>query len=349
MMQIKLNAQELSYTGRIDWSDELHPEFVYPATSLQFRFYGKKAVLTVENFKVCYDNYVGAVIDGVQHCFKLNDSGSTELVLLDEAEEGEHDVLFFKRQDCCHELRLLCLELSEGSILREAVKKPVRRMEVYGDSVSAGEVSEALEYIKKPDPVHKGEYSNSWYSYSWIAARKINAQLHDIAQGGIPLLNGNGWVSPPYYPGMEFMWDKVHYSPQLGRVTDWDFTEYTPHLVLVAIGQNDSNPDDYMASDPQGLRAVYWKYRYECLIREIRAKYPKALILLTTTILEHDSNWDQAIEEVCQTLADDRIRHFLYSENGSGTPGHIRIPEAEKMADELVSYIEQLDIPVWED
>lgn len=349
MMQIKLNAQELSYTGRIDWSDALHPEFVYPATSLQFRFHGKKAVLTAENFKVCYDNYVGAIVDGVQHCYKLNDSGSTELVLLDEIEEGEHDVLFFKRQDCCHEMRLLQLELSDGSILRAAPQKPARRIEVYGDSVSAGEVSEALDYIRKPDPVHKGEYSNSWYSYSWIAARKLSAQLHDIAQGGIPLLNGNGWVSPPYYPGMEFMWDKVHYSPQLGRVTDWDFAEYTPHLVLVAIGQNDSNPDDYMAADPQGLRAIYWKYRYECLIREIRSKYPKALILLTTTILEHDPNWDQAIEEVCQTLADDRIRHFLYSENGCGTPGHIRIPEAEKMADELVAYIEQLDIPVWED
>lgn len=349
MLKIQLDHEKLSYMGRIDRIDPQHPVFVYPATCLRFCFYGKKAVLTIENFKVCYDNYVGAFVDGKQYCFKLNDSGNTEIVLLDECEEAEHDVLFFKRQDCVHEMQLLSLELSENSILRDAPAKPERRIEVYGDSVSAGEVAEALDYIKKPDPIHQGEYSNSWYSYSWIAARKMNAQLHDIAQGGIPLLNGNGWVSPPYYPGMEFMWDKVHYSPQLGKVTDWNFEEYTPHLVLVAIGQNDSNPDDYMKTDTQGLRAVYWKYKYECLIRAIRKKYPKALILLTTTILEHDLGWDHAIEEVCCKLQDPRIRHFLYSENGCGTPGHVRIPEAEKMAEELAAYIQQLEIPVWDD
>ena len=46
-------------------------------------------------------------------------------------------------------------------------------MEVFGDSVSCGEVSEALKYVGKPDPEHDGEYSNSWYSYAWITARKL--------------------------------------------------------------------------------------------------------------------------------------------------------------------------------
>ena len=44
-----------------------------------------------------------------------------------------------------------------------------------------------------------------------------------------------------------------------------------------------------------------------------------------------------------------RIRHFLYRRNGCGTPGHIRISEAEEMAEELVDYINHLDIPVWEE
>lgn len=349
MKQILLNQKELCYSGRIDWENPLKPEMVYPASYLHFRFHGKKAVLSVENRKVCYDNYVGAWIDGEQKTYLLNDSGMTELVLVAEEQAADHDILFFKRQDCCHEIILHSLELSEESRLYAAPEKPNRRIEVYGDSVSAGEVSEAVEYLKKPDPKHRGEYSNSWHSYAWIAARKMGAELHDIAQGGIPLLNGNGWVSPPFYPGMEFMWDKVHYSPQLDKVTDWDFSSYIPHLVIVAIGQNDSNPDDYMKNEPEGLRAVYWKYRYECLIREIRKRYPKAVILLTTTILEHDPSWDHAIEEVCQALKDDRVLHFLYSENGCGTPGHIRIPEAEQMAAELAAYVEALPIPVWED
>ena len=45
---------------------------------------------------------------------------------------------------------------------------------MYGDSVSAGEVSEAVEYTGKPDPEHNGQYSNSWYSYD----------VDDCAQAG---------------------------------------------------------------------------------------------------------------------------------------------------------------------
>ena len=160
-------------------------------------------------------------------------------------------------------------------------------------------------------------------------------------------MNGTGWVAPPVYPGMEFMWDKLHYHPQSGKVSEWDFKEYTPHLVIVAIGQNDNHPDDYMSTDFHGMRADYWKYKYGELIKSIREKYPKAVILLTTTILQHSVEWDDAIDEVCRGLQDDRIFHFLYKRNGSGTPGHIRIPEAEEMADELVDYINHLDIPIW--
>ena len=76
-------------------------------------------------------------------------------------------------------------------------------------------------------------------------------------------------------------------------------------------------------------------------------KYPKAVIILATTILNHDASWDEAIEQVCREIADDRVLHFLYSRNGCGTPGHIRIPEAEEMSDELVEYIENLEIDVW--
>lgn len=348
-MEINLQDKKLCYTGRIDWEVPEKPEFIYPATSLAFRFFGKEAKLTVENRKGCWDNYVGAIVDKEQKCWKLPEKGEMTITLVEEAEASEHDILFFKRQDSCHELILKKLYLAEGSLLQEPRKRPERRIEVYGDSVSAGEVSEALEYVGKPDPEHSGEYSNSWYSYAWILARKLGAELHDIAQGGIPLLNGNGWVTPPVYPGMESVWDKLHYQPMFGKTTPWNFSEYVPHLVIVAIGQNDSNPEDYMKNDPEGVRAIYWKYKYRELILKIREKYPKAVILLTTTILGHDKSWDNAIEEVCMQLNDDRIRHFLYKRNGCGTPGHIRIPEAEEMAEEMAVYVENLDIPVWEE
>ena len=44
----------------------------------------------------------------------------------------------------------------------------------------------------------------------------------------------------------------------------------------------------------------------------------------------------------------EKIHHFLYSLNGRGTHGHIRIPEAEQMGRELSAFIDSLP-GVWED
>ena len=73
--------------------------------------------------------------------------------------------------------------------------------------------------------------------------------------------------------------------------------------------------------------------------------------MLTTTILNHHENWDKAIDAVCNELrkTNGRIHHFLYSNNGCGTPGHIRASEAEIMAQELSGFIESLGEEIWED
>lgn len=343
-MNIALDDKRLQYCGRIDWSDDRKPEFIFPASYVKFRYFGTWAKLRIYNWCLCWDNYVGAIVDGEQKVWKLNGNGYTDIKLC-EADDvpREHEILFFKRMDACHQFQLVSLELAEKSVLLEQEAPSQRRIEVYGDSVSAGEVSEAVVYVGKTDPEHMGEYSNSWYSYAWMLARKLHAQLHDIAQGGIPLLNGDGWVGP-FYPGMEFMWDKLHYRKELEEPIEWDFQRYTPQVVIVAIGQNDSHPQDYMKDDFYCEKAVYWRIRYQEFIQNLRQKYPDAHIICCTTLLMHDASWDSAIDLVCQELEDDRVHHYVFQRNGAGTPGHLRIPEAEEMAQELAVYIEKLSV-----
>lgn len=85
-----------------------------------------------------------------------------------------------------------------------------------------------MEYVGKTDPEHNGEYSNSWYSYAWMTARNLNAQIHDIAQGGIALMDKTGWFCEPDAGGIESTWDKIQYNPLLGATVKWDFDRYTP-------------------------------------------------------------------------------------------------------------------------
>ena len=70
---------------------------------------------------------------------------------------------------------------------------------------------------------------------------------------------------------------------------------------------------------------------------------------MTTTILGHNENWDKAIDQVSHELGDTNVYHFLYTNNGTGTPGHIRIPEAERMSDELAAFIDSLGKEIWQD
>lgn len=347
-MRIDPDNKELQYSGRIDFADKKAPVFVFPCTSVKMRFTGKRLRIYLKNRKEYWDNYAGYILDGVQGKQKLQDQGETVIELAADPARQEHEILLFKRQDACHELTFLGFEIEDKAQVLTLPPKPERKIEVYGDSVSAGEVSEAVAYTGKEDPEHNGEYSNSWYSYAWMTARKLDAQLHDIAQGGIALLDDTGWFHAPDYIGMEQAWDKVHYNPSFGVQTKWEFSDYLPDVVIVAIGQNDNHPVDYMKEDSNCEKAVFWKENYEKFIRKLRKVYPNAWIILTTTILMHDYSWDKAIEEICQKIDDVKIRHFLYSRNGNGTPGHIRISEADEMSEELAAYISSLKIEGWD-
>lgn len=359
----------LQYSGRLGYTENNEPELIYPCSYVKWHFRGTSTAVIVSVKRFYWDAFAGVIIDARQATLRLTEGEFQRIELGRDMVDADHMVTLFKRQDACNIITIHGIVVNKGAELDICPEKPERRIEVYGDSVSAGEVSEAVHCIAQPDPEgHEGCYSNSWYSYPWITARKLKAEIHDIAQGGIALMPGTGWFSGPDYVGLEQTYDKVKYYPDLANASEWDFSRYIPHVVIVAVGQNDANPVDFMKEDIEGERAEVWRKHYRQFILKLREKYPKALIICATTVLCHDSAWDESIERVVKALnggieanvggevpvsgndseGDRRIRHFLYMNNGKGTPGHIRIPEAEMMAMELSNYINSFGDSVWE-
>lgn len=348
-MKILPNNSSLIYSGRIDLSDPFAIVWTYPGTFVRMKFKGTQLFIHVRNKHNYWNNYLGVAEGDAQTKLLLPEEGEATIEIpLQTTQDNIHEVTIFKRQDACHELTILGFEINcntdDECELLEASPLPPRRIEVYGDSVSAGEVSEAIDYVAKADPEHNGEYSNSWYSYAWIAARKLDAQLHDIAQGGVALLDNTGWYHEPDYIGMEQVWNKMRYNPDYGTVKEWDFSKYTPDIVIVAIGQNDSHPDDYMKTDYEGEKAKNWRIHYRQFLAKLRETYPDAWIICCTTLLQHDIGWDMSISQAVLDIADKKISHCVFQRNGKATPGHLRIPEAEEMAEELCHYIHSLNI-----
>lgn len=344
MTFVAMDHAYLQYAGRVDQTNPTRPVFLFPATSLRFRIRGRGLRLKLHNAHHLWENRLGVVINGNVEGILLPWDADCSIDLSDRLQTGENDVLIFKRQDSCHKVIFQGMEI-EGELLPPP-ERPARRLEFYGDSVSAGEVSERDDHAGQMDPPdHNARWNNVWHSYAWQTARLLNAEISDIAQGGIALQDGKGWFPPC---GMLSAWDKIAYNPHWNDIRPWDFSRYTPHVVVIAIGQNDTAQGDYMHEMYHGAEAGNWRADYRLFISRLREVYPKAYILCTTTVMAHTPEWDDAIGAVVASMADERVKHFLYTGNGAVTPGHVRRCEAEVMAKELAAYIETLP-QVWED
>lgn len=347
MMTLHTDHPALVYCGRIDFDDPKAPVFVFAGSFVRFSFTGKKITFRITNHHNYYTNSVGYFLDGVAGRFTLPETAVTQDYTIECDSAEKHTFCLYKMQDGCHFFTLHDIFLEDGAQVFAGEPLPNRRIEVFGDSVSCGEVCEALDRVGQPDPEeHMGVYNNSWYAYGWITARAFDAQVHLTSQGGAALMDNTGWFHAPDYVGLETIYDKLQYNTQIGPMKQWDFTKWQPDVVIFAFGQNDNNPEDYMANDPEGEQAQNWKDHYRRFLCRLMELYPKAHFILGTTTLMHHENWDHAIEEIVREVNDPRVTHLIYRDNGSGTPGHLRIPEHEKMAEDLIAHIRSLG-DVW--
>ena len=354
MKKIAYDDSRIHYCGRMEKDPECEGyRWVFATSSALIRFQGSSLRVEISVKREGWDVFLGVIVDGVQSKLEVKE-GRNEIVLADGLDPDRiHEVLFFKRMDTMNIITIMSFFVDDDAVVLDANSsrsilagelgiRSGRRIEFFGDSVSCGEVSEAVLFTGKEDPVHNGEFSNSWYSYAWMTARKLHAEVHDTSQGGIALLDGIGWYHEPGQDGMESVFDKCQANKKLAPVTDWDFSKWTPQIVVIALGQNDSHPIDFMKDDYSGSMAVKWRDRYAWFINQLLSHYSVAKIICTTTILNHDSSWDKAIDEVVKGIDNPQVTHFLYSKNGCGTPGHIRVSEADQMSDELASYIDYI-------
>lgn len=377
MQIIDFTNPALSHTmGRTTSDSPAYQTWSFPYTQVHFHCTGTTVGARLVHHWGYGDIHLGAIIDGMQvkapvpidaahdaisltngYPSRTDPNGTAlaerqpvDIILAEHLPNIEHDVIIFKRQDegnARFDMHGVLID-DEATITAPAEPMPDRRIEFYGDSVTCGERCEAICYTGQADPdVDLSGYSNAWHSYAAVTARNLNAQAHLVSQGGASLIDGIGWFHAPDYLGLESIWDRAAYNPELGATPQWDFSRYTPHVVVVAIGQNDAHPYDFMAEDYSGGQARHWRQRYIDFVHALRRVYPNALIVLTTTILQHDPAWDRAIDEVCDTMADPRVRHFMYLRNGTATPGHPRISEQREMAMELTSYLRSFGPELW--
>ncbi len=328
------------YMGRIDFDEPSRPVMVWPATCADTVFTGTSVGVVLQNINFQETTHFGAIIDGVMQKFPLKNSGEDELYMLAEnLEDKEHTLRLIKTLAAHNYVIFSGIVTDDNAEAKNPMHKYDCKIEVYGDSVSAGEVTEALYYEGQCDPPDtQNKLDNSHLSYPMMLGRKLNAEIHDIAQGGIALLDGTGYFCYDNLKGMLSCYDKIQYSPY-AATKKWDFSRWTPDAVIIAIGQNDANPDPEIIKTPDYRRM--WKDKYKEMLCRLMEEYPAAKFVLMLTVLRHDKTWDDALEEIVQEMNSPRVDHFLFRRNGDATNGHPRATEQEEMAGELYAYFKE--------
>ncbi|RFZ84867.1 electron transporter RnfD [Mucilaginibacter terrenus] len=328
---VPFNDPNIHYMGRIGMTADA-AKLTWTASSVVINFTGTGAKATLSD-DTGFD-FVTVVVDGKVMTTLQPKKYMQEFVLASGLNEGKHKLELFKRTE--YDMGTLMFYKftldGDGKILPPPAYK--HRIEFYGNSITCGYAIEDKEGKDRGTY----EFENGYKSYANITARHFNADNYCIAKSGIGVvISWFDYVMPDIY-------DRVAAHDSTAK---WDFTKYTPEVVVVNLFQNDSwlvlKPEHEQFKKLFGdtpPTAEFIVKRYQEFIGKIRSKYPSAKIICALGSMDatkKDSPWPGYIEKAVGNMKDKNIyTHFFPYKN---TPGHPSEKEQQEMADSLIGFI----------
>jgi lysophospholipase L1-like esterase len=260
--------KHLLYTGRIDFAQPAAPVITWPNTAIAGNFSGTSLSVTLDDERG--KNYFNVFIDG-QTASPLiieAEQGSKSYEVASGLAPGKHSFLITKRTEGEEgATTFLGLELSDGGQMLAPPARPKRRIEVFGDSITSGMGDEAPLNARDDN----GRDKNSYLSYAAITARNLNAELHQTSQSGIGvMISWFPFTMPDFYDQL---------SAVGNNDTHWDFSSWTPDVVVINLLQNDSwliGGQHKLQPEPNDAQRVT---AYENFVKRVRQLYPNAYIV----------------------------------------------------------------------
>lgn len=325
--------EHIRYMGRVGYKDNA-AQLYWSGTSLQVNFKGTEVKVLLKDERG--DSYYNVIIDGkivVLH----PDTAKRLYTLASNLTPGVHNVELFKRTEWADGTTIFYnFQFNKDAEILAPPPVKKRKIEFYGNSITSGY---AIEDFSGQDS-YLSRYKNNYLSYAAITARYFDAQYSCISKSGIGIMLS-------YFPGtMSDIYNRLDANDPNSL---WDFSKYTPDLVVVNLFQNDASlirqPDRETFKAKFGDTPPTDEYiieAYRKFIQSIRAKYPHAQIICALGSMDAVRDglpWKGYIEKAVERMNDKMINaHFFPFKN---SPGHPTIKEQEDMANDLIKYIDK--------
>lgn len=317
----------IQYSGRF-YTDDKAPkvrECGWPATAIRARFAGTsiRARLSLDGWGGGSHFY--AIIDGKEESpVVLGGDNRTDWLVAENLPDAVHTIELVRLGGGWNASSSFSgFFLDAGKKLAEPPPRPARRIEFYGDSITEGAM------------MSDQPFCNGYLAYAATTARLLKAETSVVSKSGMGLVRG--FTLPQTLPGM---YDRT--EPMRGD-KKWDFSKWTPHVVVVNIGQNDS----WTGADPATFIDTYIKF-----IKTLRGHYPKALIICALGSMDataprglYPGYVTKAVERLKTEEKDSHVETFFFE--FLGAKGHPNSKQARAMAEKLAAFLEAKDPALW--
>jgi len=258
----------IQYYGRWDQTDPKNPSASWGPVGIKARFQGTSVSVKLQDSA---NSFTYSIDGGAMQT--LAPGNQAERQLAANLTDGAHTLEFFRRSEGSYGKTVFSgLVLDPGKNLLAPDPRPPHRIEVVGDSISAGYGDEGMGSIT---PLTQ----NGYMAYGPQVARLLNAEWSIIAHSGRGMYRNLCEALPPKDTHMpdEF---KLSQFPGIAG-PDWDFSRYQPDVLIVTLGTND------FADYPPGTCAApdvpSFQKAYQGFLSFARGKYPKAEIFALGT------------------------------------------------------------------
>jgi lysophospholipase L1-like esterase len=351
-VEVPVSDPNIRYVGRVTKTAEL-VAFALPTVQIQTVFEGDAIDMRLRDHGLgtaVATNFYWIIVDGAQQ--KLKVCPAREVYpLARNLGPGPHTLTVVKRtesgpggQEGAGIGEFLGFRVRPGTALAE-VSKPTRLMEFVGDSITCGYGDEVS--TTDPDSYKFTSINEDGYNaYGAVTARAFGADYVAVAVSGRGVVRNYTGLASPLVPEI---YERT--LPDEVSAPAWDFSLYSPDVVVINLGTNDFSPGIEL-DQLDAFRATF-KTGYVEFLSRIREVHPQASIIAAVGPMMSDyypdgyNAWTSiqadvaAVVEERHSSGDADVHYFAFEPQVSpyGEDWHPTLTTHQKMADVLVPFI----------